>query len=80
MIEINTNKLKAAIYASGFTVKQLAEIMEIEYNLFSKKINGKSGFTAEQAFTICNLLNISMKTATEIFLPLKCTKEDSEPS
>ena len=74
MIEINTNKLKAAIYEAGFTVKQLAEVMEIEYNLFSQKINGKSGFTAEQAFTICNLLGISMNTATEIFLPLRCTK------
>ena len=77
MIAINTNKLKAAIYEAGFTVKQLSEAMEIEYNLFSKKINGKSGFTAEQAFALCELLGVSMNTAMDIFLPSGCTK--SEP-
>ena len=76
MILINTNKLKAAIYESGLTIKQLAKAMGIQYNLFSKKINGRSGFTAVQAFTICILLGLSMETAMQIFLPCGVTKSE----
>lgn len=69
MIHVNTNKLKAAIYASGYTLKQLSERVGIAYNLFSKKVCGRSGFTAEQAFTICLLLHLTMAEALDIFLP-----------
>ena len=78
MISINTNKIKAAIYEAGYTIKGLANTMGIKYNLFSKKINGRSGFTAAQAFTICLLLGLSLDTAMQIFLPSGVTK--SEPS
>ena len=68
---INTNKLKAAIYASGYNIKKLAEIVGVEYNLFSKKVCGRSKFTLEQAFTLCVLLNLTMTEALEIFLPCR---------
>ena len=71
MITVNTNKLKAAIYASGYTLKELSERMGIAYNLFSKKVCGRSGFTVEQAFTLCLLLNLTMAEALAIFLPMK---------
>lgn len=76
MILINTNKLKAAIYEAGLTIKDLAKTMGIQYNLFSKKINGRSGFTAAQAFTICILLGLSLETAIQIFLPLGVTESE----
>lgn len=74
MIQVNTNKLKAAIYASGYTLKQLSERVGIDYNLFSKKVRGRSGFTAQQAFTLCLLLHLTMPEALDIFLPQEETK------
>ena len=71
---INTSKLKGKIYEAGYTIKTLADAMGIEYNLFSKKICGRVGFTAQQMLQLCELLHLTNEEARDIFMPEKITE------
>lgn len=71
---VNTNKLKAAIYAGGYNIKQFAKELGIDYNLCSKKICGRVGFTMEQAIKTCSLLHLTQEDAQDIFLSKRFTE------
>ena len=71
---INSAKLKGAIYAAGYTMKTLAEAAGIEYTLFTRKVAGRSPFSAYQMLIVCDLLRLTQEEAKEIFLPSDFTK------
>lgn len=73
---VNTAKLKGKIYAAGYTIKSLADKMDIDYNLFSKKVCGRIGFTAKQALKLCELLRLTEEEAHDIFLPEEVTESE----
>ena len=66
---VNSAKLKGAIYAAGYNMKTTAEAIGMEYTLFTRKVAGKSPFSAAQLLMLCYLLHLSQDEATEIFLP-----------
>ena len=66
---INSAKLKGAIYAAGYTMKTLAETAGIDYTLFTRKVAGKSPFSAKQMLIVCDLLHLTQEEARDIFLP-----------
>ena len=66
---INSAKLKGAIYSAGYTMKAAAEAAGIEYTLFTRKVAGRSPFSAVQLLEICDILHLSQEEAREIFLP-----------
>ncbi len=73
---VNTAILKGKIYAAGYTIKTLADEMGIEYNLFSKKVCGRIGFSAKQVLKLCELLHLTGDEAHEIFLPEDVTESE----
>lgn len=66
---INSAKLKGAIYSEGYSMKTAAEAIGIEYTLFTRKVAGRSPFSAEQLLKVCDLLHLSQEDARDIFLP-----------
>ena len=71
---INSAKLKGAIYAAGYTLKTAAEAVGIDYTLFTRKVAGKSTFSATQLLKLCDLLHLTQEEAREIFLPSDITR------
>ena len=55
---INTQKLKAAIVAEGYTQGDVARMLKLSENTFSAKLNGKKRFYIEEATTLCEILHI----------------------
>ena len=66
---INSAKLKGSIYSAGYNLKTFANAAGIEYTLFTRKVSGKSPFSATQLLTICDLLRLTQEEARDIFLP-----------
>lgn len=63
----NTEKLKGAITASGFTQARVAEKMGISATAFNNKITNKSRFTANEIVFLQKLLNLSRDEVDAIF-------------
>lgn len=63
----NTEKLKGAITASGFTQAEVAEKMGISATAFNNKITNKSRFTANEIVFLKKLLNLSRDEVDAIF-------------
>lgn len=61
----NTNKLKGAIVAAGYTQKQVAEKLGISGTALNNKITNRSPFLAAEIFVLEELLNI--KNLSEMF-------------
>ena len=55
---INTQKLKAAIVAAGYTQGDVARMMRLSENTFSAKLNGKKRFYIGEAAVLCEILHI----------------------
>ena len=55
---INTQKLKAAIVAAGYTQGDVARMMKLSENTFSAKLNGKKRFYIGEAAELCEMLNL----------------------
>lgn len=68
---MNTNKFEGAIRSAGYTEGQLAGLLHMTANTFSKK--KKTGtFTLAQVEQICEIIGISTPgDKCDIFLPLK---------
>lgn len=62
---MNTNKIKAKIVERGMTQREVAEIIGILANSFSRKINGKRDFLLSEAIKLCSVLNL--ENPREIF-------------
>lgn len=64
---MNTPKLKAAIFESGYANRYIAKQVGISAQQFSKKLNGHVEFKVSEVHKLCNLLNIASDTMMEIF-------------
>ena len=61
-------RLKEIIEKSGLKKTFIAEQFGLSYQGYLKKENGKSQFTAKQIAVLKDLLKLSNKDVTEIFL------------
>ena len=59
----DTNKLKGAIIASGYTQSKVAQFLGITLQGFYKKLHNKSEFKASEISKLCQSLNIDNKEA-----------------
>lgn len=55
---INTQRLRAAIVAAGYTQGDVARMIGISENTFSAKLNGKKRFYIGEAAKLCEILQI----------------------
>lgn len=56
------SKIKNYILNSGFKIIAIAEKSNIPANTFSAILNGKRKITAEEYFSICEALEVSLET------------------
>jgi DNA-binding XRE family transcriptional regulator len=61
-------RLKSIIAASGLKKTFIADKLGISYQGYLKKENGKSDFTAKEISILKDLLKLSNKEVSEIFL------------
>lgn len=59
VIRTNCAKLRGKLAEAGMTQRELAHAMSISINSLSRKINGASAFTVDEALKICNILSIT---------------------
>ncbi|SQC97286.1 Uncharacterised protein [Fusobacterium necrophorum subsp. necrophorum] len=64
---LNRNLLKSKLALKGFTIKELAEKMELNYPNFSLKIRGKV-FSAPRNPKIQEILELTNDEVVEIFI------------
>lgn len=53
---MNTNKIKAKIVECGLTQREVAEIIGISANSFSRKLHGKRDFLLSEVIALCSVL------------------------
>ena len=74
---MNRNKLMGKIIADGYTQGEFAKMLHINRSTLSKKMNGKSSFTLEEAFRVCEILGVtSGEEMSSIFLPITSRNRD----
>lgn len=66
-------KVKGLIVENDINQEILAKEIGITREMINRKINGRSNFTLNEAFTIANYFN---KTVDEIFLPSELTQKE----
>ena len=59
VIRTNYAKLRGKLAEAGMTQRELAHAMSISINSLSRKINGASAFTVDEALKICKILSIT---------------------
>lgn len=64
---VNTSLLKAKIKESGLRTSYISESLKITKQAFYNKLNNRTDFTADQAFTIKKLLGLDSYTFKAIF-------------
>lgn len=52
------SNLKAELRRKEVSLVDLAQALDIHYSSLGKKLNGSSKFSIEEAFRICDILNI----------------------
>ncbi|AYZ73385.1 DUF739 domain-containing protein [Fusobacterium necrophorum] len=65
---LNRNLLKSKLALKGFTIKELAEKMELNYPNFSLKIRGKVLFSPQEIQKIQEILELTNDEVVEIFI------------
>lgn len=60
-------KLKAKIAGNGFTQQMVAKAMNISFVAFNAKLNGKRGFTVNEAVNLSIILRMTNEEILEIF-------------
>lgn len=55
---MNSRKLKARIVELGLTQREVAGMIGISANSFSRKLLGKSDFLLSEAIALCSVLDI----------------------
>lgn len=67
---VNIAKLKGKIAESGMNRETLSEVSGICQSSLSRKMNGKSAFTVDEAAVLCKVLQITdYGERASIFLP-----------
>lgn len=64
----NKNLLKAKATLKGFTVKRLAEKMEMNYNTFQQKFLNRTPFRPQEIQKIQKILELTNDEVVEIFI------------
>lgn len=67
MIDIRLFRLKLML--TGFSQKRLAEEMKLSSCAMSKKVNGKTEFTASEIYRCSKLLGLTADERDRIFFP-----------
>lgn len=62
------NKLKGKMVEKNISRKTIANSLNITVQAFGKKLNGKSGWSTDEANIVGNILGLSDKEKIEIFL------------
>ena len=76
---MNANKITAQIVECGMTQGEVAQIIGISANSFSRKLLGKRDFLLSEVIALCSVLNFD--NPEEIFLDKKsqiCNNDKSE--
>lgn len=76
---MNANKIKAKIVECGMTQGEVAKIIGISANSFTRKLLGKRDFLLSEVIALCSVLNFD--NPEEIFLDKKsqiCNNDKSE--
>ena len=60
-------KFKYYVYASGFTMTKMADVLDINVTTLYRKMNGESDFTRAEMQNIKNALSLSIMESNEIF-------------
>lgn len=61
------NKFRAKIIENGLTTEKVAEKLNINVATLYRKMNGTSDFTRSEIQKLKEILNLDVKTASEIF-------------
>lgn len=64
---VNCNKLKGTMVEHSITASEMAAVLGINRATLSRKINGESSFTIDEADTIVKHMNLSAQEAQAIF-------------
>lgn len=65
---LNRNLLKSKLALKGFTVKRLAEKMEMNYNTFQQKFLSRTPFRPQEIQRIQEILELSNDEVVAIFI------------
>lgn len=67
---MNTKKLKAAIIEQGYSMRQFAEIIDMDRSKFYRRLSRDGDtFTIAEVLSIKDKLNLTPKDVVDIFLP-----------
>lgn len=66
---MNLNKLKGKIVEKNISRKSIAEALNITVQALGKKLNGKTGWSTDDANIVSDLLGLSDEEKIDIFLP-----------
>lgn len=66
---INSELLQKKIRESGFKLGYISNELNLSMYGFSRKIRNESEFKVSEMFKLCEILNLSDKERTDIFLP-----------
>lgn len=66
-MKFNHSKLLGRIKECGFTQEQLAKAIDKSKTTLSAKLNNQFYFTAEEMYSICDVLNIPTSEIGEYF-------------
>lgn len=64
-------KIKAVIYANGDTCASAARKLKMSVGSFSKKMNGKIPFNADEMLLFKDTYNLSWEELTDVFFKSK---------
>lgn len=74
---MNANLLRAKIKENGLTQSEVAHLIGVSTNSFSRKLLGKRDFRLCEVSALCEVLHIN--DAQEIFLPSLSQKSNKHP-
>lgn len=63
----NTNRLKAAMVANGYTQERLSKVLAMSPATFNYKLNGKREFLASEISKLVYVLNLDEEETRTIF-------------
>ena len=60
MPEVDTSKLEALIAKHNIKKKEVAELLDLTYNAFYRKMNSKRKFTLKEAKELANFFGVTI--------------------
>lgn len=68
---VDTNSLKSAIAKKGYTQSEVAQKIGISTQSLNYKLLNKTEFKVDEAYRLCNVLDIPKETMGDIFFAQK---------